>query len=62
MATLVARVRNGKYMRTINTPTTDERIIQLRKALGLNLKQEAKMFAIRIDMRMMSHPHLAPRF
>lgn len=50
MATLVARVRQGKVIRTINRRTTDEKIIQLRKALGLNLRQEAKRFAIKVDL------------
>jgi hypothetical protein len=50
MPTLVARVRNGKVIRTINRKTTEERIILLRKALGLNLREEAKRFAIKVDM------------
>ena len=50
MATLVARVRNGKVIRTINRKTTEEKIILLRKALGLNLREEAKRFAIKVDM------------
>lgn len=58
MPTLVARVRNGKVIRTINKRTTDEKIIELRKALGLNLRHEAKRFAIRMDMRRLSIPQL----
>jgi hypothetical protein len=50
MPTLVARVRQGKVIRTINKKTTEEKIIQLRKALGLNLREEAKRFAIKVDM------------
>lgn len=49
MPTLVARVRQGKVIRTINKKTTEEKIIQLRKALGLDLRAEAKRFAIKVD-------------
>lgn len=34
--------------------TTDERIFQLRKKLGLNQKYERKMFAIRTDMKLIT--------
>ena len=37
-------------IRTINKKTTEEKIIQLRKALGLDLREEAKRFAIKVDM------------
>ena len=60
MPVLVARVRKGKVIRTINKRTVDERIIELRKALNLNLRQEAKAFSLRVEMRKVNHQYLSP--
>ena len=51
MATLIARVRDGKYIRTIHSKSTEQRILELQKALGLNPRHEAKLMAIRRDLR-----------
>lgn len=50
--TLCYRVRpSAKAMRTITKQTTDERIISLRKALGMDLRREAREYKLKMELR-----------
>jgi hypothetical protein len=50
--TLIYKVKpSGKALKTLNKQTTDERIISLRKALGLNLRREAREYQFAIELR-----------
>lgn len=40
-----------RIRRTIAKQSTDDRIIQLRKALGLNLKEEARRYQFRMAIK-----------
>lgn len=50
--TLCYRARpSAKALRTINKQTTDERIISLRKALGMDLRREAREYKLKMELR-----------
>jgi hypothetical protein len=51
--TTLVRTKNGR--RTINTKTTTERIIELRKRLGYNLREADKDFKFRVALRTPLH-------
>lgn len=44
--------------RYITTSTTDEKIIRLRKTLGLNLRDASKDFTLRLSLKAISNPYL----